>query len=297
MRLAHLLAWIAQQPWAIEPVKAHEILGVLEARTLAGDDDPGESAERIHPSRERALRESDGSTRVIPMHGIMAQRRIAGASTGGGVSTEVTGQAIDAALADSGVKAIILHIDSPGGSVAGTRELAAKVAAGKAQKPIIAQVDSMAASAAYWVASQATEVVVTPGGDVGSIGVVSMHEDISAMLEREGVRRTLITAGKFKAEGHPYAPLTDEARAHFQDRVNEAYRDFVGAVASGRGVATKAVEDHYGQGRMVGAKAAHGVGMVDRVATFEETLARFAARKPQRDFSRQAEAAMAIARS
>jgi signal peptide peptidase SppA len=225
----------------------------------------------------------------------MAQRRLPGASTGRGADTEKVGRAIDKAAADSGTKAIILHVDSPGGSVAGTAELAAKVRAARDRKPVIAQVDSQAASAAYWVASQATEVVSTPGGSVGSIGVVALHEDISAMLEAEGVRPTLISAGKYKVEGHPFAPLEDEAREHFQSVVDDSYRDFVGAVASGRGVTTKVVESKYGQGRVLFAQRALTAGMVDRIATFDQTLARF--RAPQPSIQRRARAAQAIART
>ncbi len=293
MKLQHLLAWIAREPWAIEPRKAHEILAYLAARVAAGGD-AEESAERIHPSRERAIREREGAVAVVALHGTMAQRRLPGASTGGGASTEAVGRELEKAAADTGVKAIILHIDSPGGSVYGTRELAAKVNAAKAIKPVIAQVDSLAASAAYWVASQATEVVVTPGGEVGSIGVIAVHEDLSGALEAEGIRPTIISAGKYKAEFSPYGPLGEEARAHLQARVDESHRDFVNAVAQGRGTKPSTVEADYGEGRTLHARAALSAGMVDRIATFDETLARFT--RPA-STQRRALAAQAIVRS
>lgn len=249
----------------------------------------------MHPSRERSVRNKDGSVAIITLHGVMAQRRLPGDSTGGGADTEKVGRAIDKAAADSAVKAIILHVDSPGGSVAGAGELAAKVRAARDIKPIIAQVDSQAASAAYWVASQATEVVATPGGSVGSIGVVALHEDVSAMLEAQGVRPTLISAGKYKTEGNPFAPLDDEALSHFQSIVDDAYGDFVAAVAAGRGTTIKTVEASYGQGRVLLAKKALAAGMVDRIATYDQTLARF--RAPQLPTQRRARAARAIART
>lgn len=288
MKFEHLLAWIAQEPWAIEPGKAHEILAYLELRAFNG-----ETAERMHPSRERSIREHPGNVAVIPIHGTMSQRQLPGASTGGGVASEAVGRAIDKAVADEHIKAIVLHVDSPGGSVYGTRELAAKVSAAKAVKPVIAQVDSLAASAAYWVATQATELVVTPGGEVGSIGVLAMHEDVSAMLEARGVRPTVISAGKYKAEFSPYGPLGEEARAHLQSRVDSAYRDFVNAVAQGRGTKPSTVEADFGQGRTVQAREALAVGMVDRIATFDETLARLTRRTPRQ---RRALAAQAIIR-
>lgn len=280
---AHLLTWIASQAWAIEPIKAQEILAYLALRS-SGQEPSEEVAERVHPSTERAIKTRDGVVAVVPLFGVMAQRRMPGASTGGGASSEAVGRALSQAANDPSVKAIILHVDSPGGAVSGTRELAAKVQEAKRSKPVIAHVDSLAASAAYWVASQATEVVSTPGGSVGSIGVIAVHEDVSAMLEREGIKPTIISAGKYKAEGNPYAPLGEEAAAHFQARVDSAYSDFVGAVASGRGVKPADVEASYGQGRVLGARDALGVGMIDRIATFEETVSRFVggARKPDR---------------
>lgn len=293
MSLEHLLSWIANEPWAIDAQKAREILAFLALRSEGGEGE--EVAQRIHPSTDRAIRDRDGSVQVIPLHGVMAQRRLPGASTGGGSSTEEVGRAIDKAAGDPAVKAIILHVDSPGGAVSGTRELAAKVGAARAIKPVIAQVDSVAASAAYWVASQASEVVSTPGGSVGAIGVLTVHENIGGMLEQRGIKNTIISAGKYKGENNPFGPLSDEARAHIQGRVDEAYQDFVATVAGGRGVSAKDVEDGYGQGRVVSATKALAAGMVDRIATFDETLARFA--RPNLDRSRQARAAMAIARS
>ncbi len=289
MKFEHLLAWIAREPWAIEPGKAQEILAFLSLRA-SGE----ELAERIHPSRERSIREGSGSVAVVALHGTMSQRVLPGASTGGGASTEAVGRAIDKAAADETIKAIVLHVDSPGGSVYGTRELAAKVSAAKSIKPVIAQVDSLAASAAYWVATQATELVVTPGGEVGSIGVLAMHEDISGALEAKGVRPTIVSAGKYKAEFSPFGPLGEDARAHLQERVDAAHRDFVRAVAQGRGTKPSTVEADYGQGRTLQAREALAAGMVDRIATFDETLARFTRGASHQ---RRAAAAQAIART
>lgn len=284
----HLRAWILSQPWAIDQAKASEILAYLELREQSTDEEI--EAQRMHPSRERAVRDKDGSVAVVTLHGIMAQRRLPGASTGGGASTEAVGKRIDELAVDSAVKAIILDIDSPGGSVHGTRELGAKVKAAGEVKPVIAQVDSLAASAAYWVASQATEIVSTPGGQAGSIGIVMVHEDLSDALAAEGVKVTMLSAGRFKTEGHPYGPLDDEARAHYQEQIDANYSDFVGDVAAGRAVSRETVEKTYGQGRVLFAKQALAAGMVDRIATFDETFARFAARST---LNRRARAARA----
>jgi signal peptide peptidase SppA len=279
----------------MEPEKADEILSLLLSR--ASGTAPDKQASKLHPSRERSVARAEGKVVLIPMFGIMGQRRLPGESTGPGVQTELVGRIIDDKASDSRVKAIILQIDSPGGTVEGTPELAAKVAAASKRKPVIAQVDSLAASAAYWVATQASEVVVTPGGQVGSIGVRMMHQDISGQLEQEGVKIEQMSAGKYKTEGHPFGPLDDDARAHFQDQIDDAYRDFVGAVASGRSVSTGTVEENYGQGRVLLAKQALKAGMVDRIATLDQTLARFIAPQTVTTHQRRARAAQAIART
>ncbi len=195
----------------------------------------------------------------------------------GGVSTERVSALLRQAVADPNVRAILLEVDSPGGSTYGVQELADEIHRARDRKPVVAQVNSLAASAAYWVASAASEVVMTPGGDVGSIGVYGMHSDLSAAMEKAGIRKTFVSAGEFKTEGHPYAPLTDEARAYAQRRVNEAYATFVGSVARGRGVASARVRAEFGQGRTVGAREAVRLGMVDRVGTMPETLRRMVA--------------------
>jgi signal peptide peptidase SppA len=176
------------------------------------------------------------------------------------------------------VKAVVLDIDSPGGSVPGTEELATEIRRIRGgEKPIIAQVNALAASAAYWVASSADEIVVTPSGRAGSIGVYTAHDDVSAALEKRGIKRTYISAGKHKVEGNETEPLGKDALAHIQEGVNRSYNRFVSAVAEGRGTTVGKVEDGFGQGRVFFAEALMDRGMVDRIATLEETLERFGA--------------------
>jgi ClpP class serine protease len=132
------------------------------------------------------------------------------------------------------------------------------------------------ASAAYYIGSAADEVVVTPGGEVGSIGVFMAHQDLSAALEQEGVKITLISAGKFKTEANPFESLSDEAKAALQKTVNVYYESFVNAVAKGRDAKASEVRNGYGQGRMVTAKEAVLLGMADRIETLDETIGRLA---------------------
>jgi signal peptide peptidase SppA len=169
----------------------------------------------------------------------------------GGASVDGFLTAFRAALADPDVAHIVLDIDSPGGAVDLIPEAAAEIRAGRARKPVTAIANTDAASAAYWLASQASELVVTPSGKVGSIGVFAAHDDISAAQEKLGVKTTLISAGDHKTEESPFEPLTQEARDAIQARVDGYYRMFVADVAKGRGVDVGAVEASYGQGRML----------------------------------------------
>jgi hypothetical protein len=127
---------------------------------------------------------------------------------------------------------------------------------------------------AYWLLSQCTRLVVTPSGEVGSIGVFAAHEDISPQLEQDGVKVTLIRAGKFKAETNPFEPLSEEAQAALQERVDEFYGMFVRDVAKGRNVSVDAVRSGFGEGRIVTAKNALDSRDGRRVDTFEATVQR-----------------------
>jgi signal peptide peptidase SppA len=173
------------------------------------------------------------------------------------------------------VSAIIIDIDSTGGLIDLVPETAAEVRAARGNgKQIVAIANTMAGSAAYWIAAQADEMVVTPSGQVGSIGVYTIHEDVSKLEERIGIKTTVISAGRFKAEGSPWEPLSRGAQQALQSNVDDLYALFVQDVAAGRGVKTAAVTAGYGEGRMVLAAQALPLKMVDRVETIEQTIIR-----------------------
>jgi signal peptide peptidase SppA len=277
MRYAHILMAFASELWAIEPEKLAAITAFLSMQADGVKFTAEEIEARIAPATARAVARKEGAVAIIPIRGMISNRvnMMSEISGGGGTSSEALSQALRAALGDDGVKAVVLDIDSPGGAVLGTDEVAALIASAKGTKPIIAQVNAQAASAAYWMASAAEEIVVTPSGSVGSIGVYTVHNDVSAALEKLGVKKTLIGAGKYKGEAPPFEPLSDEAKAHVLSQVETYYTMFVDRVAAGRGVSAQAVRNGFGEGRMVLAAAAVSQGMADRVGTMEETLARF----------------------
>lgn len=219
-----------------------------------------------------------GGVAVIPIMGMISHReRFSFFGVSSGASVERIRARLVQALADASVAVIVLYVDSPGGTVAGVAELASEIRAAREQKPVVAIVDTMGLSAAYWLASQATEIVVTPSGMVGSIGVLQAHENRAAQMEMMGRDITLLHAGKYKVEANPFEPLSDEARAALQESIDEAYAGFVAAVAAGRGVKASVVSGGFGEGRIVDARPALALGMVDRVETVATAIARIAA--------------------
>jgi signal peptide peptidase SppA len=168
------------------------------------------------------------------------------------------------ALADPAVKTIDLLIDSPGGCVLGLPETADTIFEANKIKPVNARVVGIAASAAYWLASQASTVTLTPSGEVGSVGVLDLHVDISKALDNDGVKVTAVHAGEHKVERAPFTPLSEEAKTHMQSSVNEWYGDFLGAVRRGRGARVSA-NSNFGAGRMLSSREALAAGMVDFV--------------------------------
>jgi ClpP class serine protease len=152
--------------------------------------------------------------------------------------------------------------------------MAAEIRATRAHKRIVAMVNPRCSSGAYWIASAAGEISMTPTGQVGGIGISVRHADQSRADEIAGRKTTLVSAGRYKVESNPLQPLSESARAHLQSRVDDYYSMFVSAVAKGRGESEATVRQHFGQGRDVGAHAALLRGMVDRVETLDELLKR-----------------------
>ena len=277
MAYERIIRAVMASPWAILPEKMDEIMAFLELQAAGHKLDPAVLRAQFPEAAARANPRAAGNVAVLPLYGVIAQRMGLMSEFSGGTSTERFGAAFRQAVNDPNVKAIVIDTDSPGGSVGGVAELADEIYRARGSKPIVAVANSMAASAAYWIAASADEVVVTPGGVVGSVGVISAHTDISKAAEAQGVKTTFITAGRFKAEGNEWEPLGDEARAARQSIVDDYYGLFVNAVARGRGVAVGDVRGGFGEGRVVTAKRAVAAKMADRVGTLRDTLQRFGA--------------------
>ena len=277
----HVLSEFHRTPWAMLPstlAVMQEVLYRWASGVKIGDAGiadvigraPAESAAR----RDNHQAMGGGSIAVLPVFGVIAHRSamVGDVSSGVGTSTEALSRQLKAALADDSVSTVVIDVDSPGGSVHGVSEISDQIYAARDQKRIIASVNSLCASAAYWIASAAQEVVITPSGEAGSIGVYAAHQDVSAMMEREGVKQTLISAGRYKVEGNPFEPLTESARAAIQESVDRHYDAFVSSIARNRGDRVEAVRDGYGEGRVLGAEQAVRAGLADRIATFDQVI-------------------------
>ncbi len=267
--------------WAIQPEKLEAILDLLEFHAEGIRLTRDEVLARIgEPSaKSTGLPTAQGSVAVLPLYGVISQRMNMLSDVSGGTSTEQFAAQLDALVANPNISAIVLDVDSPGGSTFGVPELAAKIRAAREKKPIYAVANGTMASAAYWLASQATEIVATPSSFVGSIGVFAVHTDDTEADAKEGIKRTVISAGRYKAEG--VGALTTEARMHAQQTVNDMYAMFTADVATGRGTTQAAVQSGYGEGRALLAQDAKAAGMVDRIATLEDVIGELlSAQKP-----------------
>jgi signal peptide peptidase SppA len=225
-------------------------------------------------ARRSSGQRAGGTVAVIPLTGVITPRySFLSFLFGGGGGLLDFRDAFREAVVSPDVGAIVLEVDSPGGIIDLVPETAEEIREARGTKPIIAVANTCAASAAYWIACQADELVVTPSGDVGSVGVYMVHEDWSGWNDQQGVQPTYISAGKYKTEGNPDEPLSDDAKANWQQEVDDLYAMFVDAVAAGRDITPKQVRDGYGQGRTLLASRALAAGMVDRVATLEDVIA------------------------
>lgn len=279
----HIVRAVFGTPWAVLPETMQVIAELVTMRSQGARLSDEEIDARLAAAAERQGPRNGprkGVVAVVPVYGTIMPRGGMMARMSGGTSVEGVRAMLDEALANPDAAAVMLDVDSPGGQVDGVFELATYIrerrqSAG-GDKPIVATANTLMASAAYLIASAADEIVATPSSQVGSVGVVYPHVDISANEALTGRKTTLITAGKYKAEASPYEPLSDEARAAIQEKVDGYYDMMVNDIARGRGVKVDAVRAGYGQGRTLLAKGALSAGMIDRIETFDATVRRLA---------------------
>jgi len=264
-------------PWAIVPEKLFEIQEIYSTHLRGDKTDFDFVKARINehsgPIDDTAVFAIINDTAIIPIQGIIAKRMNLLTQISGGVSAQLVGRDIKEALANNTIKSILLDIDSPGGTIDGTQELADIIFAGRGQKPIVAYSDGMIASAAYWIGSAADRIYIS--GDtvtVGSIGVVASHVDYSRYEEKIGIKTTEIYAGKYKRIASQYQPLSEEGRQTIQDQVDFLYTVFVNEVAKQRSVSAGKVLENMADGKIFIGNQAISAGLVDDMATLDRLI-------------------------
>ena len=211
----------------------------------------------------------DDGIAIIDIEGSLTKY---GSSLGSQVGTVAMRKSLREARNDPAVKAVIQRIDSPGGTVAGTDDLAKEVARTNAVKPVTSFIEDLGASAAYYVAAMAGRVVSNASATVGSIGTYDVVYDKSRAFENEGVVAHVIRSGQFKGAGAAGTKITDAQLEEWQRQVDALNALFVNMVARGRGISVERVQA-LANGRVwVGIEAA-ALGLTDGVATWDEMLA------------------------
>jgi len=219
------------------------------------------------------LEPSGAEIALIRIEGII----VAGPSTYSFFGGQVTGseqvvRSIERARKDRGIKAVVLRVNSPGGSAAGSQEIYNAIQSARADGlTIVVSMADVAASGGYYVAAPANKIYADPATVTGSIGVIAMHEDMSGLFGKIGVKTETIKSGELKDMFSPYAPLTDDARAVMKTLVMQVYDQFVKAVSEGRHMPVQEVKA-LADGRIYSGQQALANGLVDELGGMKEAL-------------------------
>ncbi|MGE5262499.1 MAG: signal peptide peptidase SppA [Acidobacteriota bacterium] len=193
-------------------------------------------------------------------------------SSGEAAYSETIVEYLREATADSSIKAIVLRVESPGGSVVASREIYDAVAAARAKgKPVIASMGETAASGGYYVSAGADKIYAEAATITGSIGVISVIPNVEGLADKVGIKMIVIKSGAHKDESYGFRDLTPDERGIWQAVINEAYEDFTGIVASGRHMDIAAVKK-LADGRIYTGKQAKDNGLVDEIGGLDAAV-------------------------
>ena len=267
-----MLNLIQNKAWALHPAKLQEIEIFITTR-LEGKENDFQIVKPVKNGlkSEENYTVTENGTAIIPIFGTISKRANMLDDFSGGTSAEILRLKIQSALDNPKVSSIFLDIDSPGGTVEGTKELSDFIFENRGKKPITAFTDGMIASAAYWIGSAADKIVATDTAIIGSIGVAMTHYDVSGKDAQKGVVRTQISAGKYKRIASDEKPLSDEGREYLQSMVDTYYSMFVEGVARNRGVSVENALQMADGKDFIGKKALL-IGLVDSISARESAL-------------------------
>jgi len=259
------------QPWAIHGESYKHIQGVAASIVKDGASETFAKAIGREVSGDFMPEVRDGVA-IIKISGVLMQNPgMIEMLFFGAANMKLIESNIVKAANNPDVEGILLDIDSPGGTVAGTQRLGRVIYENRAEKPIIAFTPSMMASAAYWIGSASNGIVAEESAEVGSIGVIITHVDQSKYNNDIGLKVTHIVAGKDKALGSPHEPLDARGKEYLQGLVNDSYTLFKDAVKLQRGNKIKNV-DNVATGRVFTAKDALSKGLIDKIGVIEDAI-------------------------
>jgi len=261
---------IQDKSWAIHPAKLDEIDAFIQMK-LNGQAYV-EAAQGKSGNRAEDRYEIRDGVAIIPVYGVLARRMNMIIAFSGGTSLELLRRDIADALINPEVSGILLDIDSPGGTIDGTKETADLIFNSRSQKPIVAYAESLMASAALWIGTAAETVVISETAMAGSIGIAITHYDYSVQDAQRGIKRTVISAGKYKRIASDEKPLSKEGKAYLQDITDTYYSLFINAVALNRNTEIETVLEDMADGRDFIGQQALEAGLVDRIGNMEEAL-------------------------
>lgn len=248
---------IIDTPWALRAEALEQLLAIAARANDAPEAVAARLGRPLHNARTVTMR---GDTAIIPITGPIFRRANLFTEVSGATSVEILAQDLETAALDESIARIVLEIDSPGGQATGIADLAAMIRDASQIKPIVAYVDGMAASAAYWLAAAATSIVTSPTGLLGSIGVVGSYQP-----EKDGPIKIISSISPLKQA----TPDTEAGRVEAQRVVDELAAIFVADVARYRGTTSATVAKDFGRGGVLVGAAAVAAGMADAVASFE----------------------------
>jgi len=278
----------AGRPWLMQADALRNVLQIAQ-----GLGDPEALAAKLGQplANTRTADRRPNGVAIVPVTGPIFRYANLFTEISGATSAEILARDIQVALDDPTVKGIVLDINSPGGEVTGINELAAMIYNARGRKPISAYVGGLGASAAYWLASSASSVVVDATAMLGSIGVVMTHVDTTARDAKSDTKRIEIVSSN--SPDKRINPAIDEGRAKIQVIVDQLATVFVEAVARNRGVTASKVNSDFGRGGVLVGAAAVKAGMADRLGSLEDVIGKLGSGAPVSTTSRTASAATA----
>lgn len=249
---------------------AHVAEGLARQRAMDSEErNENRQSRRLYEVRSSGKSGGDGPTQIaiIDLSGTLMKQV---GSLDDGTSTAFARLQLRTAVADRDVGAIMLRIDSPGGYVSGTEDLAADIRSAAAKKPCYAFVQDLCASAAYWAACGCSKIFANNAtAEIGSIGVLMAFYEATGAAAMQGLKAVVITTGSLKGTGFPGTEITAEQRAYLQGLVNATHDEFLAVVARGRGLSLAAIEK-LATGAVYPAKAAVENGLIDGIKTQDD---------------------------